>query len=65
MPEFHCPRCNATLREEDCLGWIEPYEPAWDRHTRLTIRFYCWACTWSSDICVKTANKTDEVELPA
>ncbi len=63
MPNFTCPRCDVSLREEDCLGWIEPYSPMWDRHHYLTVRFYCWACTWSSEINVKVA--TEYVELPA
>ncbi len=47
MLEFKCPRCNATLREEDCTIWDLPVEPEWDRIPRGAIRMECWACTWS------------------
>ncbi len=55
MPEFHCPRCNATLREEDAIGWDVRNDPAWDRHQDFVVRFACWMCSWSAEWEIKVA----------
>ncbi len=61
MPEFKCPRCNTTLREDDsCVYeapiWMGPY---------LRVQIQCWQCTWLGQWFAANVIMAPEVELPA
>ncbi len=63
MPDWKCPRCNATLREDDTDTWALPFDPAWDKTRMNAVQFSCWRCSWSVIWCAREV--TSEVELPA
>ncbi len=64
MLNFTCPRCDVSLREEDCLTWDDPHDAAWDRLPLATVRFFCWACSWQHDWTVKVV-AAEPAKLPA
>ncbi len=65
MPDFKCPRCNATLREEDTDTWALPFDPVWDHFPTSAIQFICWRCSWSVIWVSPNLSKATEVDLPA
>ncbi len=61
MPEFKCPRCNATLREED--SWVSEAPPSYELFVKVYISCYC--CSWRTSWFAANVIKAEEVELPA